>query len=132
MVSSNICYLKDNAFLLSVTLRQLTLFYSSYVLHILIKNFFYFLLFGHIHGMWKFQGQGSNTHQSRDPSHSSDNTRSLTHSATRELLGCFNMLLKVYPVNISITSKEKLCLDSATLYIKKPSGIYILPRRKAT
>ena len=34
----------------------------------------------------KFLGQGSNTHQSSDPSHSSDNARSLTCCATRELL----------------------------------------------
>ena len=35
--------------------------------------------------MWKFQGQGSNLHQSSDPSRCSDNTRSLTCYPTREL-----------------------------------------------
>ena len=35
--------------------------------------------------MWKFQGQGSNLHHHSDTSHSSDNTGSLTHWATREL-----------------------------------------------
>ena len=41
--------------------------------------------FGHIHGMQKFPGQGSNLCYSSDPSHSSDNARSLTHYTTREL-----------------------------------------------
>ena len=36
--------------------------------------------------MWKFPGQGSNLHHSYNQSHSIDNTRSLTHWATRELL----------------------------------------------
>ena len=34
------------------------------------------------HGRQKFQGQGSNRHHSSNPSHSSDNTRSLTQWAT--------------------------------------------------
>ena len=40
--------------------------------------------------MWKFPGQGSNLHHRSDPSHSSDNTRSLTHQATRELISTFS------------------------------------------
>ena len=35
--------------------------------------------------MWKFPGQGSNSSHSSDPSHCSDNARSLTRCATREL-----------------------------------------------
>ena len=35
---------------------------------------------------WKFPGQGLNPHQSSDLSHSSDNSWSLTHWATEELL----------------------------------------------
>ena len=48
-------------------------------------NFFFFLFFGCTHSMWKFQGQGLNMSHSSDPSHSSDNTRPLTHLAIREL-----------------------------------------------
>ena len=47
-------------------------------------------VFGHAHGMWKFPGQGSNTQHSSDTSHCSDNARSLTHCATRELLKILN------------------------------------------
>lgn len=39
------------------------------------KIHFFFLFFGHTHGIWKFLGQGSN------PSHSSTNARDLTHYA---------------------------------------------------
>ena len=35
--------------------------------------------------MWKIPGQGSIPHHSSDPSHCSDNARSLTHWTTREL-----------------------------------------------
>ena len=38
-----------------------------------------------IFGMWKFLGQGPNLRHSRDPSRCSDNSRALTHCATREL-----------------------------------------------
>ena len=41
------------------------------------QNFFFF--FGRFCSIQKFPGQGSNLHYSSDPSHSSDNTRSLTH-----------------------------------------------------
>ena len=41
--------------------------------------------FGHAHGIQKFLGQGSNPHHSSNQSYSSDNIRSLTHWATREL-----------------------------------------------
>ena len=34
---------------------------------------FFFLFFGCPHGMWNFPGQGSNSHHSTGPSHSSDN-----------------------------------------------------------
>ena len=37
--------------------------------------------------MYKFPGQRLNPRHSCDPSHSSDNTRSLTHWATREFQG---------------------------------------------
>ena len=37
-------------------------------------------------GTWRFPGQESNPHYSSDQSYCSDNTRSLTHCATQELL----------------------------------------------
>ena len=40
---------------------------------------FIYLIIGYTRSVWKFPGQGSN------PSHSSDNTRSLACGATREL-----------------------------------------------
>ena len=48
-----------------------------------MENFF----FGHTHAMRKFPGQGSNLRQhSSNTSHSTDNTGSLTHCTTGELL----------------------------------------------
>ena len=49
------------------------------------KNIFLIkkIVFCHAHGMWNFQGQGSNPRRSRDPNPCSDNTESLTHWATR-------------------------------------------------
>ena len=41
---------------------------------------------GHVHGMWKLLGLGSNPRHSSGPSHGHDNARSLTHLATRVLL----------------------------------------------
>ena len=48
--------------------------------------FYLFIYFGGTLDMWKFPGQGSNPCHSNDPSSCSDNARSLTHCATRELL----------------------------------------------
>ena len=47
---------------------------------------FFFSFFGHAHNMQKFPGQTWNAHHSSNLSHCSDNTRSLTHWDTRELL----------------------------------------------
>ena len=48
------------------------------------------ILFDHTHGVWKFPSQKLNLCHFSDPSHSSDNTRSLTHQATRKpILFCF-------------------------------------------
>ena len=55
------------------------LFFSFSFLFFL--SFFFFCLFG----MWKFLGQGSNLHHGSNPSCYSDNTRSLTCCATKEL-----------------------------------------------
>ena len=48
-------------------------------------SFFIIIFFGHAHGMWKFPGQGLNSHHSIHLSHCSDSARSLTCCATREL-----------------------------------------------
>ena len=48
-----------------------------------LKNYFYF---GCTHRMWMFWCPGSNLCHSSKLNHSSDNARSLTHWATRELL----------------------------------------------
>ena len=42
-------------------------------------------VFGHVHSMWKFPGQGSNLCLSSRPSCCRGNTGSLTHCTTREL-----------------------------------------------
>ena len=42
-------------------------------------------LFGHVLSMRKFPGQGLNLQHSSDPGCCSDNTRFLTHCATKEL-----------------------------------------------
>ena len=81
---------------------------------ILYDSIFYFLsitvtllkFFGHAHGVWMFLGQGLNPHHSSDPSFCSDNAKSLTHYAIREL---FSYTLK---------KKEKLfyCLPYSLQY----------------
>ena len=45
-------------------------------------------LFGRVHSMGKFPGQGANPHHSSHGSPCSDNARSLTPYATRELQQC--------------------------------------------
>ena len=47
-----------------------------------------FFIFGHAPGMLKFSGQQSNLHHISDPSHSSDNARSLNHWAARNSSLC--------------------------------------------
>ena len=44
--------------------------------------------FGHAHGRQKSLGQGSNPHHCNNQSHSSDNSGSLAHWATREFWKC--------------------------------------------
>ena len=57
------------------------------LLYFLTTQFLSF--FGHIHVMWIFLGQGLNLCHSSDPSHSSDNTGSLTYYTTRKLWNFF-------------------------------------------
>ena len=47
---------------------------------------FFFFFFGGAQGTWRFQGQELKLNHSSNSSHSSDNARSLSHRATRELL----------------------------------------------
>lgn len=54
-----------------------------------LSFFSFFFFFGHAHSMWTFLGQGLNQHHSSDPSRCSNNTRSLTHCATRNSSICF-------------------------------------------
>ena len=59
---------------------------------LLFKNVSFFkknFIFGCACSMWKFPDQGSNLHHSSDPSHCSDNARSLTSCPTRELQRMF-------------------------------------------
>ena len=48
---------------------------------------------GHAHSMWKFPGQGLNSHHSSDLRHSSDSTRSLTHGATKNSRFCISKII---------------------------------------
>ena len=53
--------------------------------------------FGCTHSIWKFLGQGSNLRHTSDLSCCNDNTRSLTHCATREFwVNCFIKNSKKY------------------------------------
>ena len=44
------------------------------------------MFFGCSHSIWKFPGQGSNLHHSKDPSHSSDNAGSLNRCTTENII----------------------------------------------
>lgn len=47
--------------------------------------YLFLFLFGYTHETWRFLGQGSNLSHSSDLSSCSDNAKSITHGATREL-----------------------------------------------
>ena len=51
------------------------------------ENAFFFFLFGYALGIWKFLGQRLNLHCINDPSHCSDNARSLTRDTSGESWG---------------------------------------------
>ena len=58
--------------------------------------------------MQKFPGQGVGPHHSSDPSHSSDNTGSLTHWATRELQKrIFNVIFPLNNVKAHFSEKRR-------------------------
>ena len=72
---------------------------SSLWLELYFFVFFYNLifLFGCTYGMQKFPGQVLNPCLSGNQSHNGDNTRSLTHWATRELLYKLIMFVNITP-----------------------------------
>ena len=72
-------------------------------------------ILGHIFHMWKFLGQKLNLCHSEDPSHCSDNVRSLTHCSTREAgtVVIFNLhTLRAWapPCNDSSASAKQLLM----------------------
>ena len=81
-----ICWIKQSILLTLILLVSLLLFIVFY--------------FGHAQATGKFQGQGSNPHNS-DSNHSNDNAGSLTHCTTKELLLYF---LNVAPRQLTSTS----------------------------
>ena len=54
-----------------------------------VKTLRLLVCFSQARGIWKFTGQGSNLRHSSDLSRCSDDARSLTRCATRELLKLF-------------------------------------------
>ena len=98
MMSYDIClcltYFTQYEFLGPSMLMQMALFHSFfmaeqystvYTPHFLIIFCFVLFCFGLAWDTWKFLGQGSNSCHSSNPSHRSDNARSLIHWDTREL-----------------------------------------------
>ena len=74
---------------LQPTKKEKPLKYTLFLKKIQLFNILFFS-FGLAQWMLKFPGQGSDSSHSSDPSHCSDNARSLIHWATRELLQHFN------------------------------------------
>ena len=67
---------------------------------------FSFLVGGYYdHGMFKFPNQGSNLCQSSEPSHCSDDARSLTCYTTRELLVFFKKIKGTLAMGFFLMSK---------------------------
>ena len=85
-----------SAYLLCLLLLPLPL-PPSLISKLITIHFFFlflFLFFGLNHSIWNFPGQGLNPHHSSSPSCCSDNTRSLTHCATKELLPFISWILE--------------------------------------
>jgi len=74
-----------NAYWMSKWMDRTRIFFVFLLCVSLSLLFFFFFFSSPHHSMWTFLGQGSNLYHSYKSSHSTDNTRSLTHSATREL-----------------------------------------------
>ena len=71
---------------------------------IFLEITFLFVCFGWACGMQKFLGQGSNQHHSSDPGHCSDNAKSLTCCATKELQLYFQSYVEFDSLAYLITS----------------------------
>ena len=80
-------HISDSFFLLSCSFAFCSLVCAS-IHSFLLKKLWGFFFFGCTHSIQTFQGQGS------DPCHSSDNARSLTHWATRELKKMMTFIAK--------------------------------------
>ena len=71
--------------------------------------------FGHARNIWKFPSQESNPRHSSNQSHSSDNAKSLTCRATRELVELY-FKIHLYRLTGYLFHGEKLhCLDDLGL-----------------
>ena len=93
----------------------------------------FFFFFGHGHSMWKFPGQGSNPYHISDPSHCSDDTRSLTCCATRELLKYILSKYKCYGIQIISQKFFFVFLGPHLQHMEVPSlGVKLEPHLRAT
>ena len=77
-----------------------------------------FNFFGHAYGMQKLSDQGLN------PSYSSDNAKSLTHLATRELLGLGFLIIEWYVFD---RHSDVYLGDNANLFSKMKKNVYLSP-----
>lgn len=97
--------------------------YFSFYLKLFTNNFLkynvYLADFGHTHSMRKFPGQRSNPYHRSDLSFSSDTSRSLTHSATRE----YPIWLVLRNIFLIITLND---YESAIVYLNIPLLLIIL------
>ena len=81
------------------------------------------------------QGQGSNLCHSSGPSHSSDNTRSLTHWATREFLIVFVLMLEYVQYKAIMTRTRKMSYpEQESLHFPqaKSSSLFTAPENNLT
>ena len=67
--------------------------YTAFCFYVSLLLLLFLFCLGCIHSMLKFLGQGWKPRYSSNQSHSSDNTRSLTHWATSELLYVYIFVL---------------------------------------
>ena len=80
----------------------------------------------HAQGIQKFPFQGLNPRNSSDPSHCSDNARSLTHCAIRELLG-FLFNIPKWNQNICTSGAPYLSLSIVfEIYLPHPIWFWII------
>ena len=83
------CYVLFPLLFSSKCILIFTVTFYPVIFFFFCKHMGSFSFFCHTHGMPRFLGQGSNPSHSSNPSWCSDNTRSLTHRATRGPLFSF-------------------------------------------